>query len=248
MVFVFIHGWACDRSFWRPEVVDLKRDFRCISVDLRGCGDSPPSPPYDLVTAADDIAGVIEALQLAPAIVVGHSLGGLVALLVNARRPELVSGVVLGDAPVAPGRPARWPRTVAAILEAGSMSPMAEVIESYFVDSTPDDVRDHVREVMLGCRAEVAAGMMANGDETNAQLTSLVKAADRKPFMAIWPEQPLGDPEWIRNETMFIRQEPISSAGHFFQLEQPAITNALLRAFVDDVRDDPRMAASVNAG
>jgi pimeloyl-ACP methyl ester carboxylesterase len=40
---------------------------------------------------------------------------------------------------------------------------------------------------------------------------------------------------------MFIRQEPVADSGHFFQLEQPAITNALLRAFLDDVERDPRL-------
>jgi len=44
---------------------------------------------------------------------------------------------------------------------------------------------------------------------------------------------------------MYIRQEPIAGAGHFFQLERPAITNALLRAFLDDVQRDPRIAAVV---
>lgn len=218
----------------------MKRDFRCVSIDQRGCGESSDTAPFDLGTAANDVAHVVKALQLPPVIAVGHSLGGLVALLLNVRRPELVGGVVLGDTPVAPGRPLRWQRTATAILEAGSMSPMGEVIESYFVEATADEVRDHVRQTMLGCPAHVAAGMMSNGDEVNAQLATLVRAADRKPFMAIWAEQPLGDPEWLRNETMFVRQEPVAGAGHFFQLEQPAITNALLRAFVDDVRRDPR--------
>ena len=40
---------------------------------------------------------------------------------------------------------------------------------------------------------------------------------------------------------MFVRQEPIAESGHFFQLEQPALTAALLRAFLDDVERDPRV-------
>jgi pimeloyl-ACP methyl ester carboxylesterase len=61
--------------------------------------------------------------------------------------------------------------------------------------------------------------------------------------MAIWSEKPLGDPAWLRDVTMFVRQEPVAGAGHFFQLEQPAITNALLRAFLDDIARDPRVSS-----
>ena len=38
--FVFVHGWAGDRSFWRPQLDDLGRDFHCLTLDLRGCGES----------------------------------------------------------------------------------------------------------------------------------------------------------------------------------------------------------------
>ena len=98
--FVFIHGWACDRSFWRPQFDELSRDHRCVALDLRGRGDSPAVPPYDSTTAAADVAAVIQSLGLGAAILVGHSLGGLVALLVNDSHPELVQGIVLGDSPL----------------------------------------------------------------------------------------------------------------------------------------------------
>ena len=45
--------------------------------------------------------------------------------------------------------------------------------------------------------------------------------------MAIGAARPLGDPAHLRDIAMFIRQEPVTGAGHFFQLEQPAVTNAL---------------------
>jgi pimeloyl-ACP methyl ester carboxylesterase len=58
--------------------------------------------------------------------------------------------------------------------------------------------------------------------------------------MMIWAEKPLGDPGWIRENTNFVRQEPVAGTGHFVQIEQPEMTNALLRAFLDDVSNDPR--------
>jgi pimeloyl-ACP methyl ester carboxylesterase len=69
----------------------------------------------------------------------------------------------------------------------------------------------------------------------------LAKLADKKPFMVLWPEHPAGLPAWFRDVTMFVRQEPIPGASHYVQKDEPALTNALLRAFVDDVTGDPRL-------
>lgn len=245
--FVFIHGWACDSSAWQPQVEDLKRDHRCISVDLRGRGQSAAVGPYDVFTAALDVAAVIRSLALPPVIVVGHSLGGIVALCLNEAEAELVIGVVTGDSPLELEAPRRWPRTVAALREAGSMDPVQEFIESFFIESTPDELAADIRAMMLTCDADVAAGMLEEGERVAAALPGLIRLADAKPFMAFWAEKPLGEPNLLRDLATFVRQEPIAGAGHFFQLERPAITNALIRAFEDDVLNDPRLKAGATA-
>lgn len=245
--FVFIHGWACDSGAWAPQVADLKRDHRCISVDLRGRGESAAIPPYDVFTAAEDVARVIGSLGIPPAIVVGHSLGGLVALCLNRAHPEFVAGVVTGDSPLERDGPRRWPRTAAAVREAGSMEPVEAFIEGFFIDSTPADLAADIRALMLTCDAEVAAGMLAEGERVADALPELIRLADAKPFMAFWAERPLGDPNLLRDLATFVRQEPIAGAGHFFQLERPEISNALLRAFEEDVLTDPRQGPRQDA-
>lgn len=239
--FVFVHGWACDLRVWAPQVADLSRDHRCVSVNLRGRGNSAPVPPFDTTQQAEDVAALMRELDLGPAIVVGHSLGGLVALLVNDRHPELVLGVVMADSPLTAAAEGRFARTVGVIREAGSTSPMGEFIESFFTDATPEGVKDLIREMMLTCPADVSAGMLENGEVFVERMGELIRAADKKPFMAFWPESPRGNPDRLREITMFLRQEPMPGAGHFFELEQPEVTNALLRAFVDDVERDPRI-------
>lgn len=237
--FVFVHGWICDRTFWQPQFEDISRDHRCLAFDLPGCGESGGPGPYDPIAAADALAAAIEQLGAAPAVIVGHSLGGIVALLLNDRHPDDVLGIVLGDSPLL-GAP-RFPRTVEAIRGADGAETVRRAVSGMFVDATPQAVRDHVESVMLNAPAEVAAGMLDASDAYSARLDELLKLADKKPLMAIWPPKPLGDPAHLREITMFIRQEPVAGAGHFFQLEKPAVTNALLRAFLDDVERDPRI-------
>lgn len=78
-------------------------------------------------------------------------------------------------------------------------------------------------------------------DAERLRAEGMLKLVDRKPFMVIWPEQPAGDPAWLRDITMFVRQEPVAGATSDPRSEQPSITNALLRAFLDDVKNDPRL-------
>lgn len=239
--FLFVHGLACDRRVWLPQVQDLGRDHRCIAVDLRGRGESPVAFPCDVTAAARDLAALATTLGLGPAVVVGHSLGGLVALTLNHLHPELVLGVVTGDTPMGnepvPGATSRL-RT--RIRDAGSMDPARPLVESFFVPGTPANVRRFVEDMMLSCPADVAAGMLEN-DGLDGEWDTMIREADKKPFMAIWAERPLGNPVRLRELTVFLRQEPLVGAGHFFQLERPEVTNALLRAFLDDVARDPRL-------
>lgn len=239
---VFIHGWACDASTWDAQVASLAEKYRCVNINLRGRGGSENVAPYDVSTAARDVIAIMEELATGPSVLCGHSLGGLVALLVNHYSPELVLGIVMGDSPVTAASGGGFAQTVKLIRDAGSMRVIEEpIVERFFGEETTPEIRERVRSLMLDCPVEVGAGMLDRAEILSQKMGELLKDADRKPFMAIWGATPLGNPERIRSVCPLIRQEPMGDTGHFFQLEQPAITSALLRAFADDVADDPRL-------
>lgn len=239
-IFVFVHGWACDRACWDAQLSELSTNNRCIAVDLRGRGESSPVPPYAVGQALEDVAQLIRELQLPPVILVGHSLGGIVALALNGRYPELVYGIVTIDSPINADTGAGSPRSVERIREAGSMRAVEGYVRSFNADPPNAASASYIETVMLTCPADVGAGMLEDLHLVGQDMPRLIREADRKPFMAIWAEKPLGDPAWLRDHTLFLRQEPVPGTGHFVQMEQPAVTNALLRAFLDDAARDPR--------
>lgn len=78
---LFIQGVGVHGEGWRPQVDELAADFACVTFDNRGVGrSSPAGAPVTVAQMADDARAVLEAAGFASAHVVGHSLGGLVAL------------------------------------------------------------------------------------------------------------------------------------------------------------------------
>jgi pimeloyl-ACP methyl ester carboxylesterase len=119
---VLVHGLGGSAANWVALVPLLLPGRRLLVPELPGHGDSEPLPAAPSLNAyADRLALLLEREGLAPAAVVGHSLGGAIALRLAIRRPELVSALVLaGAAGISSGhRRARYALTVSGILKPG---------------------------------------------------------------------------------------------------------------------------------
>ena len=106
---VLVHGITASHRAW-PAVVEALPGRRVIAPDLRGRGRSNGLPgPYGMAAHADDVAAVVRELAGGPAVVVGHSMGGFVSLVLTHRHAELVERLVLVDGglpiPLPPGVP-----------------------------------------------------------------------------------------------------------------------------------------------
>ncbi len=103
-LFLFVHGIACDHTYLKPQFEYFARlGHRVVSVDLRGHGQSDaPDGNYTMEGFADDLAWTCGQLVLEKPVVVGHSLGGEVALALAAAFPDLPSVIVLMDSTIVP--------------------------------------------------------------------------------------------------------------------------------------------------
>lgn len=91
---VFVHGWMLSRHYWQP-LCDRLAPYNCLTYDLRGFGDSSPGDGvgFDLVSYAKDLLELIDTLQLERVWLVGHSMGGSIALWAADLAPDRVDGV-----------------------------------------------------------------------------------------------------------------------------------------------------------
>lgn len=105
---VLIHGFPMTREVWDAQAAQLAPHMRVIRPDLRGMGrSSVPDGPYLMETLAGDIAAVLDALAIDRVAIVGHSLGGYVAMAFcrmyteRVTRLALVCSRLAGDSPQA---------------------------------------------------------------------------------------------------------------------------------------------------
>lgn len=116
-VLVFIHGWLLSRQYWQPILEQLFPRYQCLTYDLRGFGDStssalnrekngdesatvalarhsPAAPEYNLAAYARDLQTLLQKLRINQAWLIGHSLGGSIALWAADYCPQAVRGVI----------------------------------------------------------------------------------------------------------------------------------------------------------
>jgi pimeloyl-ACP methyl ester carboxylesterase len=101
---VFLHGTRLTGGQWAVQVAALEGEFRCMAPDLLGHGVAADRP-FTLAEAAQAVAETLEKEAAGPAIIVGLSLGGYVAMDIGARWPERVAGLVLAGATAEPVGP-----------------------------------------------------------------------------------------------------------------------------------------------
>ncbi len=101
---VFLHGAAGNRRCWHQQVPRFSSAHRVVAVDLRGHGESDaPSERYTVRLFAEDLASTCMQLGIESPVVIGHSLGGLVALDFASAYPDHVAAAVLIDSPLLTG-------------------------------------------------------------------------------------------------------------------------------------------------
>jgi pimeloyl-ACP methyl ester carboxylesterase len=147
---LMLHGIGGGHLAFAPQVETLaSAGYRAVAWDMPGYGHSAPIEPYTFKGLAQSCVQLIETLKCAQVILVGHSMGGMVAQEVVARRPDLVSRLVLCGTSPAFGKPdADWQREFVAqrtapLDQGKSMAELADILVPQMVGagSLPEGVR-----------------------------------------------------------------------------------------------------------
>ena len=95
---VFIHAFPLNQTMWDEQITALRGRCRAITLDLRGFGHSDvPAGPYTMDQMAADVRGLMAALEIDRAVLVGLSMGGYVSLALFRNYPDVMQAMVLAD-------------------------------------------------------------------------------------------------------------------------------------------------------
>ena len=134
---LLLHGLAGTAVEWEETAAWLSATHRVVALDQRGHGRSErrPADVSREAFVADAIAAIDE-LALAPAVLIGQSLGGHTAFLVAAARPDLVRGLVIAEASPAEAKPGQ-PEEIRKLLSAWPAFPSRAAAQEFFGGDTP---------------------------------------------------------------------------------------------------------------
>jgi len=240
---VLIHCFTCAINWWDGMIPRLARDHRVIAIDLLGHGGSEkPSSGYSIPNQADLVAGVLGRLGVRDAEVVGHSLGGPVAIALAERSPQLVDRLVtidsipdigygdvgfIGELPFKPV----IGQTLWRIKPDFAIRDGLKVAFAPGFDVPDAFVEDVKRLTFSAYEGSHDAYDTYTGEEPLPQRA----AATRKPILALMgaEEQIASDPEQAlaAYRATGARTKLIQGAGHSPNVEKPAETAALVLAF-----------------
>ena len=95
---VFVHGWSCDRSYWKEQVQPFSKLYKVVTIDLGGHGESGfGRSDWTIFSFGTDVATVIKELKLDRVILIGHSMGGDVVVDAALQLPGSVVGLIMVD-------------------------------------------------------------------------------------------------------------------------------------------------------
>ena len=232
---VFLHGVGSDRSVWEEQLRDLGRDHRALALDFRGHGESePPAWKIDRAGFAADVAGLLDALGLGSAHVVGLSMGGVAALETYRLYPERVRSLVLADTfaryPGWEEGMARRERDLATM----SMREIAEARIPSCLRPQPDPakLRAAIEQMARKDKRVYAESSAATWSPDYRALLAEVRA----PTLVLWGEHDTLTPralsEELRDHIPGARLVVIPAAGHISNLDNPAAFNAAVWEFL----------------
>jgi pimeloyl-ACP methyl ester carboxylesterase len=238
---VLLHGFPFNRSMWREQAQALSDACRVVAPDLRGMGETPLGDgTVTMGEMAEDVAALLDALNVERAVLGGLSMGGYVAFEFFRRFPHRVRALVLADTrPQADTHEAQRTReeTAQRALRDG-MEPVADsMLPKLLSASTRErkpDVVERVRAMMLGTSPEGAAAAL-RAMAVRRDQTDMMPSIDVPTLIIVGSEDsitPPSDAEAMGAKVKGSRLVRLEGAGHVSNFERPEEFNRALGEFV----------------
>lgn len=235
-VLVFSNSLGTDFRIWNDVVAALGARYRVVLYDKRGHGLSEATPtPYTLDDHVGDLSALLDHLGVTQAVVVGLSVGGMIAQGLAARRPDLVTALILMDTAHKIGTADMWDARIDTVTSKGIGAMSDAIMERWFTPAyrSPDNP-DFAGYTAMLTRTTVEGYAGTCAALRDADLTQSTAALKMPVLCIVGDQDGSTPPDLVRSTAALIagaRFEIIENAGHLPCIEQPAATARLIAEF-----------------
>ena len=232
---VFVHGWNCDRSYWSGQRGYFAQSHRVVTVDLAGHGDSGQNrADWTMQAFGEDIAAVVNVLDLQKVVLIGHSMGGKVVVEAAGQLGGRVSAVVGVDTFHNGGRETPQARREEVFQEMADdyAGFMKRFVDLTFVEQSDPAIKDFVMADMSA--APYAAAIGARRASGSYGATPAIASLD-VPLILISSDFLPTDIAHLDASAKTFRYREMTGVGHFVMLEDPETFNSYLAAALADI-------------
>ena len=234
---LLIHGWSGDQSYWREQIVPLSSTYRVVAIDLAGHGASTAKRnDWSIPAFGSDVSAVARRYCDQPVILIGQSLGGLVAVEAANQIGDCVTAVIGVDT-LKDLDSVALPLPLVQMI--GSLKPdnFNETVDklvraAFFIDVSPPEVVDWIASDTSEADHSVATNSIiaVNAFDQFAAVERLAR-----PLVLINSDNTPTDTVSLQAANDEVRLVEISRAGHFAMLEAPERFNDLLLSVLEDL-------------
>lgn len=262
---VFIHGWLLSRHYWKPIIERVSGHYQCLSYDLRGFGESRlppmldqvlPLASYSLASYARDLGVLLEYLDLSNVWLVGHSLGGSIALWGADQLRERVKGVICVNAGGGIYLKEEFERFRAAGRQIVKLRPKwlswVPFLELAFVraGTARSLSRAWARQrlidfVMAHPEAALGALLESTTEVEVHRLPQIVASLEQPVYFIAGAQDPIMEPQYVRHLASFhalfgecgSNVIELQNCGHLAMVEQPEALAQAIQSILIDASD-----------
>jgi len=223
---VLIHGLGDDRTLWSPLVERFAPHFSCISLDLRGHGQTTGASDFDLFGLHRDVDAVVSELGVRRPLVLGHSLGGFVATTYAASQGAKVRATINVDQPLHLAPLASAVASYQSALQAGEIERvLMEVLDAIGLGPIPPALRSRLERTRAQLPKEVVLGVW--GSLLQSDVGPLQQRVDDLlgrlvvPYLCLLGREDHAYAPWLRARVPHAELEGWGDLGHFLHLLEP---------------------------
>jgi pimeloyl-ACP methyl ester carboxylesterase len=228
---LLVHGWGTDRTVMKPLFDWARRSRRVVALDLRGFGESDaPEQPYTIEAYSDDLSFIVSRLGMQRPIVIGHSMGGLIALDFAARHAaEVAAAVVLEPMAIAPELLAGLRPILAGVRADGYRDVVAGLMGYLTGPHFDPGERARLVSFIRACRQHVLIsameGILAFDSEAAARNVTC-------PLLYVGTNTTYANIARFRELCPQLVTGQLVGCGHYFPLEVPEQLTAMVARFI----------------